>query len=157
MIQHRSPSVRANEQSLKPTSSTSRHKKISVSYFCTLLSRHLVLSWYEMSPKGGSDVEAYGAGPQVLHHRHAITATATARQDHLMINYTQSASACRRRHSICLYVKPWWLCMHSVCNPMQEPDGKGVLPTPLEQQRNQLQAVVCVGTVQTKGGFVLKA
>lgn len=33
---------------------------------------------------------------------------------------------------------------------MQAPGGEGVLPTALEQQRNQLQVVACVGAVQRK-------
>lgn len=93
-----------------------------------------------------------------FHYRRAITATARARQDHQMINFTHCQPVpAGGGHSICLYVKPWWLCVHSICNPMQAPGGKGVLPTALEQQRNWLQAVACVGTVQRKDGFMFKA
>lgn len=100
---------------------------------------------------GGSDGGADGAVSQVRHYRHVITTTSTARWDHKMINFT----SCQRlpaggSYSICLYVKPWWLSVHSICNLMQAPGGEGVLPTALEQQRNQLQVVACVGAVQRK-------
>lgn len=117
-------------------------------------------NWYWtdlMDPLKMSDGGIDGVVPQVhyRYYRHAITAT--ARQEYQMIYFTHCQPVPAGGHSMCLYVKPWWLVMHSIFNPMQAPGGEGVLPTPLEQQRNWLQAVACVGTVQRKGGFTFKA